>query len=73
MMNKYNTQKRNDAASVVADWYGVTASYVRKIIADSSKEKYKGPNPEAIRKAYSQYLKGKTKLIECIEQKIKVA
>lgn len=75
-INKVNRKKqldRSDAASIVAGIYHVTPRYVRLIIADAKKEKYKGANPEKIREMYHLYLEGKTNLIKTIEKIIKVA
>lgn len=58
--------KRNEAATVIAELFGITPRYVRSIVADYKKQRYKGINPERIRIAYFKYLRGKEALLKKI-------
>ncbi|TAG31898.1 MAG: hypothetical protein EAZ35_02280 [Sphingobacteriia bacterium] len=73
--NSNNTIARryDDAVQIVADFYKVTPSYIRKVIKDKDQRIYKGPNPERIRTVYNQYKSGKNILIKQIEQLVKLA
>jgi hypothetical protein len=75
--NKIFEKERGETAQIVASMFKVTASYVRKVIADTNKSKYKGANPDKIRIAYTFYEHKatylKNELIKEVEKLIKVA
>lgn len=63
----------NDAAKQVSEIFKVTPRYVYLVIEDEKKIRYKNEKADKIRKAYKQYLSGKTALIRSIEKLVKVA
>ena len=56
--------KRDTTATEVAELFGCTDSYVRKVISDRESSKYKGKKPNAIRLSYWRIKNGKTKLLQ---------
>ncbi len=53
--NKIIEKERGETARIVAGILNVTASYVRKVMADTKKLKYKGARPDTIRTCYNFY------------------
>lgn len=61
--------KRNEAAAVIAELFGITPRYVRLILADVKRERHIGAKAELIRTAYYKYMRGKEILIKKLSPK----
>jgi hypothetical protein len=61
-------QKKTDANRVVATALGLSARYVRAVIADKDKNVYKGKKPQRIRDLHAKYLLEKSNVINSIAQ-----
>ena len=62
-------KKRNDDAMIISKLFKVTPSYVRLIMKDTKRAKYKSAKADAIREKYKHYTSGKKSLIKEIKQK----
>ena len=70
--NKLN-KRRDDNAAVIAELFNLTQDYVRKVVADTKHQRYKGDKPKEIRKAYLKYKYSKEKIINQLKQKFQQA
>lgn len=75
VIKKRNQKPRDESASLIAELFGVTDSYVRKVAAGTFFPKKEAAQKKAvaIKQAYDQYVSGKTNLIKSIEKTVKVA
>jgi len=63
----------DDCAREIAILFNVTDDYIRKIVADTKHQRYKGEKPQAIRKAYIKYKQSKQRIIQNLQQNIQAA
>jgi len=60
---RLHNQRRDDAATVIAELFDKTPDYIRQVIRDERHIRYKGKRSLAIRQAYLEYKNSKQAII----------